>query len=80
MSVNLKLKGIRVGFNYTQAQLAKELGISENAYNFKERGTRPFTQSEMEAIRVLFEFSPEEFVDVFFNSRVSANETISAIK
>jgi len=77
MPVNLKLKGLRVAYGYSQAGLAEKIGISKNAYNFKERGKREFNPPEMEFIRNLFEMTPDDFVNIFFAHRVNDCETSS---
>jgi len=80
VTINFKLRGIRAGFGLTQAQLAEKLSLSKNAYNFKERGVRYFTQSEMENIRIIFDLNPEQFMEIFFASDVNAKETIAVNK
>jgi putative transcriptional regulator len=50
----LKLKALRVENGYTQADLAKKLGISETSYILKENGHREFTLDEAELIAKIF--------------------------
>ena len=60
----LKLKGKRVEHGYTQSDLAKQLGISTNAYNLKELGKREFVTRE---INLLLKLLDCKYEDIFFN-------------
>lgn len=60
----LKLKGKRVEHGYSQQEIAKELGISTNAYNLKELGKREFRMSE---INLLLKLLDCKYEDIFFN-------------
>ena len=62
--VLLKLKGKRVEHGYSQQEIAKELGISTNAYNLKELGKREFRMSE---INLLLKLLDCKYEDIFFN-------------
>lgn len=59
----VKLRGKRVEKGYSQADLAKLLGISTNAYNLKETGKREFRMSE---INLLLELLDITYEDIFF--------------
>lgn len=48
-----KVKGYRVMLGKTQEELAKNFGISKQAYSAKERGLTRFTNKEMIAIKEL---------------------------
>lgn len=48
-----KVKGYRVMLGITQEELAKNFGISKQAYSAKERGLTRFTNKEMIAIKEL---------------------------
>lgn len=56
----LKLKGKRVEKGFTQEELAKQLGISTNAYNLKELGKREFRTSEINILLRLLECKYED--------------------
>ena len=62
--VLVKLRGKRVEHGYSQKDIAKEIGISTNAYNLKELGKREFTMSEINTILKLLDCTYEE---IFFN-------------
>ena len=59
----VKLRGKRVEKGYSQADLAKLLGISTNAYNLKETGKRECRMSE---INLLLELLDITYEDIFF--------------
>jgi len=69
--VLLKLRGKRVEKEMTQQELAKQLGISTNAYNLKEIGKREFKMSE---INLLLELLDCKYEDIFFQKEV--NKTV----
>jgi len=75
MGANLKLKGLRVSKGKTQQDIAKVLGISETAYNMKERGYREFTRPEIKKLYKFFELTPVELIDIFFADEVHAKGT-----
>ena len=68
--MNLKLRGKRVEKGYSQADLAKLLGISTNAYNLKENGKGEFTLSE---IQDLLYYLDCDFDDIFYRKEVVNN-------
>ena len=68
--MNLKLRGKRVEKRYSQADLAKLLGISTNAYNLKENGKGEFTLSE---IQDLLYYLDCDFDDIFYRKEVVNN-------
>jgi DNA-binding XRE family transcriptional regulator len=61
-----KLKYFRSQSKITQSDVASVLGISRNSYISKENGTKDFTQTEIEKLKVLFNRSYDElfFADV----------------
>ncbi|HHV27385.1 MAG TPA: helix-turn-helix domain-containing protein [Tissierellia bacterium] len=71
MPVQRKLKGIMVECGVTQGELAKLLGISSRAINYKINGERDFTLKEAQIISKFFEKSIE---DIFLNSNFILNE------
>ena len=60
--MNLKLRGKRIEKGYSQADLAKLLDISTNAYNLKENGKTKFTLTE---IQDLLYYLDCNFDDIF---------------
>ena len=64
VKVLLKLRGKRVEAGYTQAELAKKIGLSLTTYRLKECGEREFTMSEINSILILLNCTYEE---IFFN-------------
>lgn len=68
--MNLKLRGKRVEKGYSQADLAKLLEISTNAYNLKENGKNEFTLSE---IQDLLYYLDCDFDDIFYRKEVVNN-------
>lgn len=65
------LKSKRVLFDLTQAEIAKELGITIKSYNAKENGKREFTLDEAKKISSLLKLNLNEVNDIFFNSAIS---------
>lgn len=65
---NKKLAAYRKMIDFTQANMAKEIGIGITTYNLKETGKLPFDQFEIERIMgILRKFFPELTADeVFF--------------
>ena len=68
--MNLRLRGKRVEKGYSQANLAKLLGISTNAYNLKENGKCEFTLSEIEDLLYYLDC---DFDDIFYRKEVVNN-------
>lgn len=54
------LQQLRKEAGLTQAELAKELGISEVSYRQKEKGQRSFTQDEMFFLSIFFNKSIQD--------------------
>lgn len=67
-----RLKGLRVEFGLTQADMAEYLGISKNSYHRKETGLYEFSLSESMLIAKLFNKPIDE---IFFKQEVT--ETIT---
>lgn len=64
-----RIAGYRVTLGLKQADMAKRLGISRQAYSEKERGNIPFKDSEKESMKELFKKAdPSITIDkIFFN-------------
>lgn len=60
-----KLKAIMVEREYTQADLAKLLNMSEQTLNYKINNKREFKASEIQALIQILQI-PTEQVDVIF--------------
>lgn len=56
-----KIIGKRNEHRYTQAELAKKIGISEAAYRLKEQGKREFTENEIEKMCKILNETPDYF-------------------
>ncbi|CAK7025171.1 helix-turn-helix domain-containing protein [Tissierella sp.] len=64
MKVQRKLKGLMVEYDITQEELAKVIGISSRAINYKINGERDFTLKEAQMISGYFKRPIE---DIFFS-------------
>lgn len=62
-----KIKVVLERFGQTQNDLAELLGISYQSVSIKLNGHKDFTQTEIFKIMVMFNLTPEEVVDIFFN-------------
>jgi transcriptional regulator with XRE-family HTH domain len=62
---NYLLKGKRISVNMNQAEVAKVLGLSHNAYSQKECGKRKFNTDEIGKLAILFKLSPVETCEIF---------------
>lgn len=71
MPVQRRLKGIMVEYGVTQGELAKLIGISSRAINYKINGERDFTLKEAQIISKYFKRPIE---DIFLNSSFISNE------
>ncbi|MCE5342637.1 MAG: helix-turn-helix domain-containing protein [Eubacteriales bacterium] len=69
MTNTLKLRALMLEKGFTQGQLAKTLGISEQAMNQKINNKREFKASEIATL--LEVLSVENIGEVFFNPEVS---------
>lgn len=54
MSVNKRIREIRIDLGYTQIEFAKKLGLSENAINSMEREGKRVTERNIIAISAVF--------------------------
>lgn len=69
--VQRRLKGMMAEHGVTQGELARLIGISSRAFNYKINGERDFTLKEAQIISRYFEKSIE---DIFLNSNFISNE------
>jgi len=58
---------IRLEKGYSQYQMANVIGISQNAYCLLENGQTKFSLDRIIEISSVFELSPQEFLDGYFN-------------
>lgn len=69
MTNTLKLKALMVEKGFTQEQLAKRLGISEQSLNYKINNKREFKASEITVMIDLLKIT--NVSEIFFNQKVS---------
>lgn len=67
-----KLRGLMREMGYTEAMLAKELGISRTSLSYKINGRRGFTQEEMAAICDILGTPICEIHLIFYPERASS--------
>lgn len=68
MTNSLKLRALMLEKGYTQGQLAKLLGISEQSMNYKINNKREFKAGEIKAITELLEI--QNINEIFFTNDV----------
>ena len=61
------IRVIRLEKGYSQSQMANILEISQNAYCLLENGQTKFHLDRIIQISRVFELSPQEFLDGYFN-------------
>lgn len=66
-----KLRSKMVLHGDTGRNLAKALGISQQAFSHKLNGKADFTQREIQLIKNRYELSPDEVDNIFFTIKVS---------
>lgn len=64
-----KLKAVLERYDKTQNDLADLLGLTYQTISIKLNGHKDFTQTEIFKIMVMFNLTPEEVVDIFFNTK-----------
>lgn len=64
------LRGKRAQFDFSQTDIANRLGITMTTYGKKERGDIDFSQSEIYALKNLFELKDEEIIQIFFEAQL----------
>lgn len=66
--------GVKVSF------LADKIGISRQGLHAKIAGLRPFTQSEMMALKIALHMNDEDFMRIFFAECVPETATNAEVK
>lgn len=61
------LVGMMAERQMSNQELAKMLGLCETSLYYRLRGIRPFTQSDMAKVKVIFGLSPEKMDDIFLS-------------
>lgn len=61
----VRIKRLEKG--YSQYHMANILGISQNSYCLLENGQTKFSLDRIIEIASIFEFSPQEFLEDYFN-------------
>ncbi len=72
-----KLESVMKLHGDTGASLAKFLDMARSTFSAKINGTNgaEFTQGEIAMLREKYSLSPEDVVDIFFNSNVFQKDT-----
>ena len=60
-----KLKGARISKGYTQAHIARKLGISTKTYNRKELGLTEFNRSEIKKLMEILDLDYKDIAKIF---------------
>ncbi len=61
-----KLKAARTLRGFSQADVAKVIGVSLATYNNKENGKKSFTVDDAGKIASTLKLSPQEVIEIFF--------------
>ena len=61
-----KLLEFRRQYKLSRAEIARLLGMSENAYSARERGERQFSLSDVIEISNILALTDNEIIDAFF--------------
>lgn len=75
MKSNL-LKSQRVKKGLTQKKVSEILNIDSTSYSKKENGIIEFKASEINLIRKIFELSPEDIIEIFFDDKLEFNSSL----
>ena len=75
MKSNL-LKSQRVKKGLTQKKVSEILNIDSTSYSKKENGIIEFKASEINLIRKIFELSPEDIMEIFFDDKLEFNSSL----
>lgn len=66
-----KLKTLREINDYTQAYVANQLDISQNAYSLLEKGATKITLERLEELAVLYKTTPQDLITEGYDSVLS---------
>jgi DNA-binding XRE family transcriptional regulator len=66
LSMKQKMRLLLNKYGQTQKDLADILGLTYQSVSIKLNGHKDFTQSEIFTIMVMYELTPDEVVDIFF--------------
>ncbi len=66
-----KLKTLREINDYTQAYVANQLDISQNAYSLLEKGATKITLERLEELAVLYKTTPQDLITEGYESVLS---------
>ncbi len=66
-----KLMAKRVEKGLTIQDMANILGISKNAYWFKEKGRTSFKREELKKVIKTLNLSKDDFIEIFFDDLLS---------
>ncbi|OJV52189.1 MAG: hypothetical protein BGO31_00520 [Bacteroidetes bacterium 43-16] len=66
-----KLKTLREINDYTQAYVANQLDISQNAYSLLEKGATKITLDRLEELAILYKTTPQDLITEGFDSVLS---------
>ena len=69
----LKARLVRLG--YTYEAIAKELGISKNAFWRKITNKNDFNLPEIQKLKIVLKLEEPEFNEIFFTEEVETEET-----
>lgn len=72
MLLHERIKAIRGFKNIKQKPIADALGVTVQAYSFKERGRRPITTDELEIIAKVLNVPIEIFFENNFNVKFNS--------
>lgn len=67
MSLGDYIRKIRIENGYSQYDMANALEISQNSYCLLENGRTKFMLDRIIQIAAVFELSPKEFLEGYFN-------------
>lgn len=66
-----KLKTLREINDYTQAYVANQLDISQNAYSLLEKGATKITLERLEELAILYKTTPQDLITEGYESVLS---------
>lgn len=75
LSMKQKMRLLLNKYGQTQKDLADILGLTYQSVSIKLNGHKDFTQSEIFTIMVMYELTPDEVVDIFFQRTTKKSST-----